>query len=97
MIDLIDRQQAINACRYGNGESEIREILSVMRWIPVSERYPNEEDEYKHFYVTDDKGEISIQKFLISLDKEHRPYFSGMVNVVAWMPLPEPYKAESGE
>lgn len=42
MIDLIDRRQAINACRYGNGESEIREIPSVMRWIPVSERLPEE-------------------------------------------------------
>ena len=66
-------------------------------WIPVSEKYPKIEDECKYFLITDDKGKVSIQKFLLSLEEEPQPYFSGMVNVIAWMPLPEPYKVESEE
>lgn len=64
-------------------------------WIPVSEYgYPKPEDEYKHFLVVDNKGEITIQEFLLSLDEEPQPYFTGWRNVIAWMPLPEPYKGE---
>ena len=65
------------------------------RWISVSEiGYPKPEDEYKHFITIDNKGEITIQEFLLSLDEEPQPYFSGMRNIVAYinMPLPEPYK-----
>lgn len=62
------------------------------RWILVSERYPRPDDEYKLFLVTDDKGKVSVQEFYLSLDEEPQPYFSGMTNVVAWMPLPNAYK-----
>lgn len=65
-------------------------------WIPVEKcGYPKPEDEYKHFLTIDNKGEITIQEFLLSLDEEPQPYFSGMRNIVAWQPLPEPYKGES--
>ena len=69
--------------------------LEETRWIPVSEiGYPKPEDEYKHFITIDNKGEITIQEFLLSLDEEPQPYFSGMRNIIAYinMPLPEPYK-----
>ena len=82
----------------------IKEALSVAikaleqepRWIPTSERYPRPDDEYKFFLVTDDKGRVSVQEFYISLDEEPQSYFSGMTNVVAWMPLPNAYR-EVGE
>jgi hypothetical protein len=67
------------------------------RWIPVSERYPKIEDEYKYFLVTDSKGKVSVQEFFISLDEDPQPYFSGMVDVIAWMPLPTPYKPQESE
>ena len=77
-------------------ENNIKALPSVTpqepRWIPTSERYPKIEDEYKYFLVTDDKGKVSVQEFFISLDEEPQPYFSGMVNVIAWMPLPKAYK-----
>ena len=69
-------------------------------WIPIEWRpfgkngYPKPEDEYKHFLTIDNKGEITIQEFLLSLDEEPQPYFTGMRKVIAWMPLPKPYKAE---
>ena len=69
--------------------------LEQTRWIPVNEiGYPKPEDEYKHFITIDNKGEITIQEFLLSLDEEPQPYFTGMRNIVAYinMPLPEPYK-----
>lgn len=85
--------------RYGkshtNWHETLNEVIERLEWIPVSERYPKIEDECKYFLITDDKGKVSVQKFLLSLEEEPQPYFSGMVNVIAWMPLPEPYKAES--
>ena len=85
-------------------ETEFEKILTLaekaleqeLRWIPTSERYPRPDDEYKFFLVTDDKGRVSVQEFYISLDEEPQPYFSGMTNVVAWMPLPNAYR-EVGE
>lgn len=63
------------------------------KWIPVSEYgYPKPEDEYKHFLTIDNKGEITIQEFLLSLDEEPQLYFTGIRNIVAYMPLPKPYE-----
>lgn len=76
-------------------EMAIKALEQESRWIPTSERYPKIEDEYKYFLVTDDKGKVSVQEFFISFDEEPQPYFSGMINVIAWMPLPKSYKAES--
>lgn len=67
-------------------------------WIPISKYgYPKPEDEYKYFLTTDNKGEITIQEFLLSLDEEPQPYFSGMRNIVAYMPLPKPYRRKVKE
>ena len=64
------------------------------RWIPVSERLPEDKQsvlvwcpEYKNIYCA-------------YLEKEQWWIFGAFVQVVpnavvAWMPLPEPYKAES--
>lgn len=91
----------INGCGYCHqGGNEIEEAFNMAiealeqkpQWIPTSERYPRPDDEYKLFLVTDDKGKVSVQEFYLSLDEEPQPYFSGMTNVVAWMPLPNAYK-----
>ena len=64
------------------------------KWIPVSERLPEERKavlvyapEYKNIYCA-------------YLDGDTWFIFGGygsyaVANVIAWMPLPEPYKAES--
>lgn len=75
----------------------IKALEQESRWIPVSERYPRPDDEYEFFLVTDDKGKVSVQEFYLSLDEEPQPYFSGMTNVVAWMPLPKPYEPQESE
>ena len=78
-------------------DSLYKVVNNMPKWIPCSERYPKIEDEYKHFLVTDDKGRVSVQVFYVSLDEEPLPYFSGTRDIVAWMPLPEPYEVESEE
>ena len=82
---------------------ELKQLREQTRWIPVKWipngrwGYPKLEDEYKHLLTVDDKGEQTVQEFLLSLDEEPQPYFTGMRNIVAWMPLPKSYKAESEE
>ena len=86
------------------------ELLEQTRWIPVSERLPESDGDYFLFgkMVEDDTENIFIgmydacaEKFgywedyydrntLGFLDSELIEYNK----VIAWMPLPEPYKAE---
>ena len=61
-----------------------------MKWIPVTERLPE-----KHgAYLVYDKEEV-LMGYYSTFDRD----WTGMngfplVNVIAWMPLPEPYKGE---
>jgi hypothetical protein len=90
-MNYLERIKQEYDCSYEEDALDMAiKALEQTQWIPVSERYP--QTQYKHFFVTDDKGKVSIQEFYLSLDEERRPYFSGMVNVIAWMPLPEPYR-----
>ena len=86
-------------CRFlANYMNILEKQMQEPKWIPISKYgYPKPEDEYKHFLTIDDKGEITIQEFLLSLDEEPQPYFTGMRNIIAYIPdpLPEPYKEES--
>ena len=54
------------------------------KWIPVSERLPEKDDLY---LICFDDGEYDLVYF-----SKGAFSYSG---VIAWMPLPEPYKAES--
>lgn len=62
------------------------------KWIPVSERYPT--DENKRYLVCYEDGCITIE--YLYFDGAGYPFFSEMeLGVIAWMPfiVPEPYKA----
>lgn len=56
------------------------------RWIPVSERLPEENE---MVIVTSEFGNVTLSTYW------KKSYFWDDNHVIAWMPLPEPYKAES--
>ena len=106
MEDLISRQAAINAADStdytGLTIEDVKKVtdevvkalkqlpsVQEQRWIPVTERLPE-----KHgAYLVYDKEEV-LMGYYSTFDRD----WTGMngfplVNVIAWMPLPEPYKA----
>lgn len=82
VTEFADRCRECGA-RYGKLLKQLREQT---RWIPVSERLPQKDDLY---LICFDDGEYELDYFCIDTFS-----YSG---VVAWMPLPKPYKAESEE
>ena len=89
---------------YEQALMEIREMLEVseQQWIPCSERLP--EEPYGCLVTVWDTNPITMDEFENIL-----PYFVGWdgeqwnnadgeqcpFEVIAWMPLPEPYKGET--
>ena len=73
----------------------ILELLEQTRWIPVSERLPEENITVLGTTAFDDLNKTELYNDC----GEWKWYADGNfdVPIVAWMPLPEPYKAESEE
>ena len=101
--DCISRAQALHACcdewnkDYKAIMKSIRQLPSVTpqqtRWIPVSERLPETDGVYLTYIVN--LYDIKLSYIMIC-DYIHPKWFpideTASSNVVAWMPLPEPYK-----
>lgn len=102
MSDLIDRQAAIDAIKTSrflvDAMEKVIKLSSAqpeLQWIPCSERLPNGQTEVIVSCV-DDSGDTKFRytasgwvttdgEYWI-VDNEINPF------VVAWMPLPEPWK-----
>lgn len=81
---------------------ELKQLREQTRWIPCSERLPEEEN--KRYWICTDYGYqcecrwTNVNHIWTNLTTDWHwnimdvPQYS---KVVAWMPLPEPYKAES--
>ena len=74
-------------------------LIPLPTWIPVSERLP---EEFADVLCNTDSGEIFIASYLGKMNDGTNCFDddggSGWLgNVIAWMPLPEPFKAESEE
>ena len=99
MNDLISRQDAINEFSYcqtylfdsidrdpkislEDAKYAIEQLPSAQQWIPCSERLPDQNGKY---LVVGRQKAINILKF-----DGGRWY--GKWGIVAWMPLPEPFK-----
>jgi hypothetical protein len=110
--DCIRREDAIriasiNSMPVNECVSLIRELPSVKSqqgWIPVSERLPDTDDEvlcwYKYYHWSREKvlPEYGLGRYLQNTQAWYGEVAQGKdVEVIAWMPLPEPYKEESEE
>ena len=76
-----------------------REI--VVRWIPCSERLPQDEDYDETFTVTIQCEHVDGWDDYVTGYADWTPhgwdiqsYYLGQIKVTAWMPLPEPYQPE---
>ena len=83
---------------------ELKQLRDQTSWIPVSERLPEEDGQY--LITVKYKPEADYE----NIYAEHGEWIDGrwdmfcfghcgeVEGIIAWMPLPEPYKAEgSGE
>lgn len=76
----------------------IKNLPSAQRWIPVTERLPepNEEDKagFIKAYLVQDGWWMDVARW----DGEYWVawgYGTVLKNVIAWMPLPKPYRKET--
>ncbi len=67
----------------------IKALEQEPRWIPVSERLPKN----RGFYLVSTTDCITIMEFINGWISQNIGLCNGYVK--AWMPLPQPYKAES--
>lgn len=105
MTDLISRAEVLyliddawvrgtNLCTADWLVDEIKSLPSaeaVQGWIPCSERLPSE-GQGVLVTVDDNKYKIKVGSCLFNNGVFHSLYND--LNVIAWMPLPEPYKGD---
>lgn len=78
------------------------EVLYSQRWIPVEERLPEKgmrvlvtcDDGVVRISITGEESKITgnciVNGFPIGINRQHEVFC-----VIAWMPLPEPYKPQN--
>ena len=90
--------------RFRQGMIElVQKQPKVGEWIPVSERLPSEKEAWDYdeeegiyepneFIVMIEGAEVPTVLFYDTKYKEWSDGLDGVYKVIAWMPLPEPYK-----
>lgn len=69
------------------------ELLEQARWIPVSERLPETDGVYLTYIVNPYDSQLSYVMLCDYIGQTWCPVDeTASNNVVAWMPLPEPYR-----
>ena len=114
-MDLISRRSAIDAimceptdAHYPSWYAErLEQLPSAQRWIPVTERLPEEEKAYLVTFANEKVGMSSWHKdaFNRGFNRGFDAYLTGVTEdgeceyfgVVAWMEKPEPWKGGPDE
>lgn len=104
MVKDSDEQKWDSGCwiRYKMFERVVNSLPSAKpKWIPVTERLP--EKYIGEWLCCTDEGEIMVlpydtpgdgSKECVFYEWDDNGYYYQTFNVVAWMPLPEPWKGE---
>lgn len=105
MSDLISRAGAIETVRkaksIGQAHRMLMQLPSAQRWIPVTERLPEEENTYLVTFANEKVGMSSWHKDTL-YNRGFDAYLTGITEdgeceyfgVVAWMEKPKPWKGE---
>lgn len=89
---------------FKDGKEKAKPLEQEQKWIPVSERLPDTDDEvlcwYEYYHWSQEKvlPEYGLGRYL----RETSAWFGKVANgkdvrVIAWMPLPEPYESQEKE
>lgn len=71
---------------------EIMDGKMLTGWIPVEEQLPKTEDGYAHVMISMDDGFVCTTDYT---DDDGFELRADSGEVLAWMPLPEPYEPEA--
>ena len=93
-VELLRSQDKISYDVYSGLIDGVDTLEQEQRWIPVSERLP---EKYVEVLATTEWGAVTISERFSENDWF---IYEGTTNaetdeIIAWMPLPEPYKVES--
>ena len=90
----VDKEELLKALQYDRGQYEkgYQDGLNEGKWIPCGERLPEDE---KEVLITIFEDSIYLGWYDLT-DKQWRTeeFDCEEGEVIAWMPLPEPYKGE---
>ena len=109
-IDAVEKESQVDGS-YGYMDTKsivdlLNDLPSAQRWIPVSERLPEPNNVYKdvlsYYLVQNEYGDMMVATFIkfpggARVWQQIYQYGAIMEDIVAWMPLPEPWKGEEDE